>query len=87
MRRGLQEHDYSCGQACVVIDYMGEASSDTARMRNGLTKFGLKSKGRLVQFRGNAQYRSHEELDFDALLKMVHRKPDGGPKQPPYKIG
>jgi hypothetical protein len=76
----LQEHDYSCGQACVaeVIDYMGEASNDTARMRSGLTKFGLKSKRRLVQFRGNAQYRSHEKLDFYALLKMVHRKPDGG---------
>jgi hypothetical protein len=106
-----QLHDYSCGQTCVamltgacyydVVMYMGYSSTDPLKIQKGLQKFGLKSAKRLTQFRGNKEYPDYKKLDFDAVLKMVHRK--GGsyhfvvwdakrrrildPNYPPFRIG
>jgi hypothetical protein len=93
MRRGnleriVQQHDNSCGQACVamlarvaysdVIDFMGRSYTDTRDIRNGLREFGLKSAKRLRQFRGNKQYHDYKELNFDAMLKLVDPKTHRG---------
>jgi hypothetical protein len=90
LQRVTQPYDSdSCGQCCVamlarvslseVINALGsDSSTNTSKIREGLKKFGFKSAKRLEQFRGNEQYPSYKQLDFDAILKMVHRRRRNG---------